>query len=97
MDQAVFRPDVKSSKQQNRNTIILLILITGPYTQDPIFQVGSVPGMPNQVILQDNFEGITSASRVSDLCTEVEIAEEDCGLRAGDYQDQKHQKQETIP
>jgi len=26
----------------------------------------------------------------------MEIAEEDCGLRAGDYQDQKHQKQETI-
>ena len=36
-------------------------------------------------------------SRVSDLGTEMEIAEEDCGLRAGDYQDQKHQKQETIP
>lgn len=36
-------------------------------------------------------------SRVSDLGTEMEIAEENGGLRAGDHQDQKHQKQETIP
>jgi hypothetical protein len=31
------------------------------------------------------------------LCTEMEIAEEDGGLRAGDHEDQEHQEQKSVP
>ena len=33
----------------------------------------------------------------TDLGTEVEVAQEDGGLRAGDHQDQVNQEQEPIP